>query len=111
PVTGWAIDDVGIAAVRICRDGAPGESTPIQPLCGNQPKVFIGDAVLVTGARPDIAGLFPLAPYYDRAGWGYLLLTNFLPAQGNGTFTLAAFAEDYDGFVTPLGTKTITCTN
>ncbi len=45
------------------------------------------------------------------AGWGYLLLTNFLPSQGNGTFTLYAYADDVDGYTTLLGSKTITCTN
>jgi hypothetical protein len=73
--------------------------------------VPIGGAVLVNGARPDVAALFPTAPQKDRAGWGYLLLTNFLPNQGNGTFTLYAYAVDLDGQQALLGTKTITCTN
>ncbi len=51
------------------------------------------------------------APFKDRAGWGYLLLTNFLPNQGNGTFTLWAFAVDVENNQTLLGSKQITCTN
>jgi len=106
-VTGWALDDVGVAKVEIYRD-------PI----GNEPKgnfglIFIGNAVFVAGARPDVVGLYPSYPNANRAGWGYQLLTNFLPSSGNGTFTLHAFAYDATGNVIEIGTpgKTITCTN
>lgn len=110
-VTGWAVDDVGVSAVRLCRVAAPGEAPGPETRCGGQPQVYIGDAVLVSGARPDVAALHPLKAIHDRAGWGYLLLTNFLPNQGNGTYTLALHAEDYDGHTVPLGTRTITLTN
>jgi len=40
-----------------------------------------------------------------------LMLTNFLPNQGNGTFTLYAYADDVDGHTKLLGAKTITCAN
>ena len=73
--------------------------------------VSIGDAVLVDGARPDVQALFPTSPRNTRAGWGYLMLTNFLPNLGNGTFRLHAIADDADGHSTLLGTKTITCDN
>jgi streptogramin lyase/6-phosphogluconolactonase (cycloisomerase 2 family) len=102
-VTGWAVDDIGATAIRIFRRPVPGEDPSTL--------VFIGNAVFITGARPDVAGGNPLAPYFDRAGWGYLMLTNFLPNQGNGTFTLLAFADDVEGKTTLLGSKTITCTN
>src|SRR4029453_13443594 len=46
-----------------------------------------------------------------QAGWGYMLLTNFLPNQGNGTFTLVAQATDVEGHTTTLGSKTISCAN
>ena len=36
-----------------------------------------------------------------------MLLTNFLPNQGNGTFTLVAVAEDTTGHAVRLGEKTI----
>ena len=101
-VTGWATDDVEVTAVRIFRNAVAGE--PDQP-------IFIGDATLVEGARPDVAALFPTAPRNTRAGWGYLMLTNFLPNLGNGTFTLTAIAYDADGHSTFLGAKTITCSN
>jgi hypothetical protein len=103
PVTGWAIDDKEVTRVRILRNPVAGE--PAGQL------VFIGDAVQVEGARPDVQAMFPTVPRASRAGWGYLLLTNVLPGLGNGTFTLTAIADDADGHSTTLGTKTITCAN
>jgi hypothetical protein len=102
-VTGWALDDNGVTRVRILRAPVAGE--PAGTL------VFIGDATLVSGARPDIASKFPSAAMKNRAGWGYLMLSLFLPNLGNGTFTLYAFADDGDGHSTQLGAKTITVTN
>jgi hypothetical protein len=101
-VTGWAIDDVEVTRVRILRSAAAAERTA---------PIFVGNAVFVDGARPDIALLNPTVPRSTRAGWGYLLLTNFLPDDGDGTFTLYAYADDADGHSTLLGSKTITCTN
>jgi hypothetical protein len=40
-----------------------------------------------------------------------MMLTNFLPGGGNGTFTLHAIARDVSGHTAALGTKTITCDN
>jgi hypothetical protein len=103
PVTGWAVDDVGVTRVRILRN----------PIAGEDPSqlVPIGDAVFVAGARPDVAATYPSAPLKDQAGWGYMLLTNALPNQGNGTFTLVAYADDAQGRTTLLGSRTISCTN
>ncbi|MBW2593848.1 MAG: hypothetical protein JRE58_12765, partial [Deltaproteobacteria bacterium] len=50
-------------------------------------------------------------PRAYRAGWGYMLLTNFLPNQGNGTFTLHAIAYDGSGHRVELGQKGIICDN
>jgi hypothetical protein len=98
PVSGWALDDSGIDNVKIFR------------LNGSE-RVYIGDATLVEGARPDVAASFPNYPGNTRAGWGYMLLTNFLPNSGNGSFTLYAVAEDNSGHLTTLGSRTITCDN
>jgi hypothetical protein len=102
-VTGWAVDDVQVTRIRIVRDAVAGEAPGTQ--------TYIGDASFVDGARPDVAAANPKAPMNTRAGWGYLLLTNFLPGLGNGTFRLSAYADDADGHTTLLGTKTVTCTN
>ena len=98
PVTGWVLDDVEVRGVKIYRkDG--------------QSLVFIGDAVFVEGARPDVEATFPDYPFNYNAGWGYMLLTNFLPNQGNGVFELHAIAEDVSGQKTDLGIKTIIVDN
>ncbi len=101
-VSGWTLDDMGVTRVRVMREPVTGEGTNL---------VFVGDAVLVDGARPDVAGVNPTVPYFTRAGWGYLMLTNFLPFQGNGTFRLHILADDIDGHSTELGARTITCVN
>lgn len=102
-VTGWAVDDIEVARVRILRDPVAGE--PAGSL------VFIGNATQVEGARPDVQATFPTAPHSSRLGWGYLLLTNFLPGLGDGTYRLHAVADDVDGHSTSLGTKTISAAN
>jgi hypothetical protein len=61
--------------------------------------------------------MFPALPYQYRAGWGYQMLTNFLPnasgsgPSGNGTYKLHAIAFDSAGNQFDLGTKTITVDN
>jgi hypothetical protein len=105
PVTGWAVDDLGVTTVSLWRDPMPGE-----PASSVNGKVFIGNAVPVDGARPDVDASYA-APFDYQAGWGYLLLTNMLPNQGNGTFTLHVFATDIEGHTVLLGSRTITCDN
>jgi hypothetical protein len=97
-VTGWALANRGIDNVKIYREEA---ST----------LVYVGDAVFVEGARPDVAEAYPFYASSEKAGWGYMLLTNFLPNGGNGTFVLHAIATDLVGNATTLGTKTIYCDN
>jgi Leucine-rich repeat (LRR) protein len=94
PVTGWALDNIGIANVKIYNGDT-----------------YIGDAVFVDGARPDVEALYPTYPYNYKAGWGYMLLTRTLPNGGNGTYTLTAKATDMEGNVVTLGSKTITIDN
>ncbi len=103
PVTGWALDDVGIQSVKIYRDpvGAEPAGSPI----------YLGEATLVEGARPDVAGAYPNLPSNKRAGWGYMLLTYFLPGGGNGNVTLRAVAQDFEGQTLSLGSKSIFCDN
>jgi hypothetical protein len=101
-VTGWALDDLRVVAVHLSRSAGAGETG------GDK---FIGDATLVPGARPDVERLYPEYPYASRAGWGYLLLTNMLPNQGNGTVTVTAIAEDVEGNRVTLGSRTIVANN
>jgi Beta-propeller repeat len=122
--TGWALSRITIGEVALCREALPGEPA-INGL------VFLGDAVLVPGARPDIAAAFPGYPHNDW-GWGAQVLTNELPGTngqplGNGTYKLHAIAADPEGvsslvhnsrdcactqrFCTDLGTTTISVDN
>jgi Leucine-rich repeat (LRR) protein len=98
PVTGWALDDTGIKDVKIYREQ-------------QQDLIYIGTALQVEGARPDVAIAYPNYPNNTKAGWGYMMLTNFLPNSGNGTFVLHAIATDVMGKTTTLGIKTIYCDN
>jgi hypothetical protein len=97
-VSGWALDDTGVESVKIYREQG-------------KELIYIGDAVFVEGARPDIEEAYPDYPQNYLAGWGYMLLTNFLPNKGNGTFVLHAIATDFAAKSTDLGTKTIICDN
>ena len=112
-VTGWALDDIGIDRVEIWRNLVPGESTipfnsPGHPGHG---KVFIATGFFLNGARPDVQAAYSTFPQAHRAGWGYLLLTWGLWNQGNGAYTLYAFAFDMEGNSTTLGTRTIQVSN
>ena len=101
-VTGWAVSDAGVRDVAIYRSPVAGE--------GAAP-VFIGQAVFSPGARPDVQAQFPSHPGSDAAGWGYMVLTNMLPNQGNGAFTFHAYATNYAGQTTLLGSRTVTVAN
>jgi len=102
PVTGWALDDIEVVSVKVYRDPISGEG-------GNL--VYIGDAVFVEGARPDVEAAYPGYPLNYRGGWGYMMLTNFLPNGGNGTFVIHTVAGDKEGNEVNLGAKTIICDN
>jgi len=97
-VTGWALDDVEIACIKIYYEQ-------------NNKLIYVGDGNFVDGARPDIEQSYPDYPNNYKAGWGYMLLTHFLPNKGNGTFVLHAKVKDNGGHEVSLGTKTIICDN
>ena len=67
--------------------------------------------MFIAGARPDVAQAYPTYPLKDRAGWGFLILTNMLPNQGNGTFRIYAYADDAAGSRALLGARTIVVNN
>jgi hypothetical protein len=97
PFTGWVLDDMGIQSVQLFREEG-------------KLLVYIGDAVLVEGARPDVEQAYPGYPMNYQAGWGYMMLTNFLP-NGNGTFRIHAIAADVEGNQVTLGIKTVIVDN
>lgn len=98
PVTGWALGNTGIDSVKIYREHGSN-------------LVYIGDAIFVEGARPDVEDVYPNYPMNYKAGWGYMMLTHFLPNGGNGTFKIHAIATDKERLTADLGTKTITVVN
>jgi Bacterial Ig domain len=101
PVTGWALDDAGVDKVEVFRS----------PVAGESGLIFVGRAVFIRGARPDVQAAYPSVPSNDNAGWGFMVLTNMLPNQGNGTFDLHVFATDFAGLSTSLGTRRIIAAN
>ena len=112
-VTGWALDSIEATNVGIWREPVTGEAGQPNGL------VFIGNAIFVAGARPDVQAAFPNSPFNYRAGWGYMLLTNFLPnsngagagPSGNGTFKLHAIITNSSGRTLDLGAHSITVDN
>ena len=112
PFTGWALDDVGVTQVLVCRTAVAGEVAFLNPTCGGAPQIFVGTAVFVDGARPDVAAYYPTYPANTRAGWGFMVLTNTLPGLGNGTYTFVIYASDPDGhWASFLGARTVNCAN
>jgi hypothetical protein len=95
PFTGWALDDLEVVSVKIYLE--VGTSL-----------VYIGDALFVEGARPDVFQVYPDYPHSNRAGWGYLILTNALP---DGLHVFHAIVTDIEGNQVTLGTKTIIINN
>ena len=113
-VTGWALDDVGIARIVISRAAVASETPGTE--------IYIGDAVRVRGARPDAAAIWnsriegpqSVLSYYpdaQEAGWGYMLLSNALPGGGNGAYTLHVDAIDRDGRTRRLGSRVVNVDN
>ena len=114
-VSGWALSpNPAATTVKIYRNRLPTEQT-YQTILGLQ-LVYIGDATFVLGARPDVANCYPTFTYGNRAGWGYLMLSNALPGtnsppvMGNGQYTITAIATG-GGTASLLGQKIITVNN
>ncbi len=110
-VTGWALDDTSVSSVRVYRTCHVGidPSGVCQIVLGHN-VVWVGDAVFLTGARPDVEAALPLYPNAARAGWGLQVLSNMLPhvpnsrtTGGQGAFTFYAVATDSQGNARLLG--------
>jgi hypothetical protein len=108
PITGWALDDIEVVRLEIKRNSDP-EDLP--EAIGSDGLVYIGDAVFVEGAWPDVEKSYPDYPFSYRAGWAYTLFTNGLPNRGNGSFTIYGFAHDASGHKEEIGRRTILCDN
>jgi hypothetical protein len=102
PFTGWALDDIGIGRVMICRAAVAGEAAPVEPRCGGVAEIFVGFGVTIDGARPDVAAAFLGYPTNTAAGWGLMVLTTMLPNGGNGAYLFHAYAQDREGHLTSV---------
>jgi hypothetical protein len=114
PLTGWALDDVEVTHVQIWRQPHPTDPpAAIQQGIGGDPnpKVFIGEATMIDGARPDVEAAFFALPNRSRAGWGYMMLTRGLVWDGDGFFTLYAVAIDREGHSRTIGSTAISVNN
>ncbi len=119
PFTGWALDDIEVLRVMICRAAVGPEVPPeSDPNCAGASQIFVGFAVFIDGARPDVQAVYPGMPVNTKAGWGFMVLTNTLPdiplgepAGGNGQFQFFVYAQDRDGHALLLGARTMTCAN
>ncbi len=112
-ITGWALDDIGVAAVTIYRECLPFDNPASCQDVLNHRLVFLGDAAFVSGARPDVAALFSSYPAAHRAGWGLMILSPMLPHVSNGlafggqgALSLYAVATDVEGRRVLLGRTT-----
>jgi hypothetical protein len=102
-VTGWALDDVGISAIRLYRNCLSFEAAANCEMVAGRNVVFMGNADIVPGARPDVEAAYQSHPQGYKAGWGFLLLTNMLPHipsqrmfGGQGTLQIGVLVTDME---------------
>jgi len=95
PFTGWALDDIEVTNVYILRESGFN-------------LIYVGDATFIEGARPDVAQIYPQYPNSNKAGWGYVMLTNLIP---DGTHTFHVVAADKEGNNVQLGKRTLIINN
>ena len=88
-VGGWALDDLEVTRVQIFRDPVAGEAAGADLHRQRGLRRAARGPMSQRRSRP--------ARSTTRAGWGFLLLTNMLPNQGNGTFRIYAYADDTEG--------------
>ena len=89
-MTGWALDDDGILAVRIYVDG-----------------VIAGQASY-GGSRPGVAALYPGFPDSNAAGWGFQLNTTFYL---NGSHSVTFKATSMTGEESQIGRRVFQFSN
>jgi len=114
-VTGWALDNVGVASIQVFRNCLAADPEVVcQRILTGTPQeanvVLVGDAAFLAGARPDVQGGFSTLPLAHRAGWGMLMMTPMLPDVvggqgygGVGPLTVYVVATDVEGNKVLLG--------
>ena len=76
-IGGWALDDLEVARVLIYREA---------PFAGGacEPRLSLDGSVRAWGTARRSSSAYPTMPRNDRAGFGFMILTNMLPNQSNG---------------------------
>jgi hypothetical protein len=59
PFAAWALVDVEIETISVCRLAVAGETRPIDQNCGNETMIFVGTEVFVDDARPNAQAAYP----------------------------------------------------
>ena len=109
-VNGWALSNAGIQTVGIWR-----EPVGAEPVAANG-LVFLGNASIIPGSRPDVAKAYAGYPQNDY-GWGFQILTTGLPntngvaGTGNGTYRVHAVATNSASQSADIGAKIMTVDN
>lgn len=109
-IAGWVLDDgAELPKVEIWRDSHPLDPPSSIWTAGGerQGKVWVGQATVIDGARPDVEARYADWPGVSRAGWGYTLLPHGLVWDRGGPFQVHALAFDSEEQVTLLGSATI----
>ena len=99
----------------MCRSAAPpfgAEVAPVDPNCGGAAEIFVGFAVFIDGARPDVAAAFPAYPQAHAAGWGFMVLDEHAAEPGQRDVPRSRCARRIArGTGSCSGTRTMTCAN
>ncbi len=108
-VTGWALSKAGVQTVAVWREPVTGEAPTGNGL------VFILNATIVPGSRPDVAQAYSGYACND-CGWGAQILTNLLPASngvalGTGTYKLHVLVTTNSAQTIEIGTVTLGVNN
>jgi hypothetical protein len=101
---GWALHDVGLSGVAICRDHVA--RSPRSDVCGDLTP--IGDAEVYYNARPDVALVVRTQPFRERSGWTYVLDPRSLGKGARGGVRVFAVARGIDGSRSVIGVRTMT---
>jgi len=101
---GWALDDVGVSSIEICRAG---EARRGEEGCADGKGARVGYAELHAGDRPDVAAALPGFEHEGRVGWTAVLSMSAGGWQPPAAPTpYYALGRDVAGHVALMGTRT-----
>ena len=99
---GWALDDVGVAGVKLSAvDEAGNPAAPVRVL---------GEASWKPGDRPDVAQRFPGYPNADRASWDFRVACETVARSAQGMIRIRVVAYDGKGQEAVIGERVVRAT-